>query len=84
MSINNVTTCASGINGVNCTIVQLLHIINSCILDNYCPKDWKIAVIRSVPKTAGIKEFKYLPPISILPTMPNLEHVLNNQMKIYI
>lgn len=63
----------------------LLHIINSCILDNYFPKDWKIAVIRPVPKAAGIKEFRDLRPMSILPTMSKiLEHVLTNQMKIYI
>lgn len=91
--INKITTCASGIDDINSSMIKmsypviqnfLLHIINSCILENYFPEKWKIALIRPIPKSPDVKEYKDLRPISILPYMSKiLEHVLNDQIKTY-
>lgn len=91
--LNKISTCAAGHDGINIIMVKLcfpilknplINIVNSCLIANYFPKSWKSAVVKPVPKTSEVKDFKDLRPISILPIMSKiLEHVMNRQMKEY-
>jgi len=50
----------------------LVHIINSCILDNSYPKIWKKSIIKPIPKTQVPKDYNDLRPISIIPTISKI------------
>ena len=89
-AIASIHSNAMGHDGINlrmlilCTphiIPHLKNIINSCIDKSYFPKVWKIAKIGPLPKTAEIKNYSQLRPISVLPTISKIfERVLYDQI----
>lgn len=82
---------STGSDGINiemllfcCPVIlpYLVHIINSCILENYYPDVWKIARVIPLPKKSDAQNLDDLRPISILPTLSKVfEKVLNYQIK---
>lgn len=66
-------------------IIQfIVHIINSCIEQNYFPNEWKVAIGRPLPKKPNPSTFSDLRIISILPTLSKIfEKILYNQIYQY-
>lgn len=92
--IGGLKSTATGSDGINIKMLRvccpfltpyIVHIINSCILQNIFPGDWKRAAITPIPKKQNIVELKDLRPISILPTLSKVfEHILERQIKTYV
>lgn len=67
-----------------CPIIlpYLTHIINSCIIENIFPQQWRESIIVPIPKIAQPRECRDLRPISLLPTASKiLEKILNQQIR---
>lgn len=88
--INNISTNASGVDGVNAKMLKycspyidvfIAHIINCCIEHNYFPDQWKISIGKPLPKVKNPTDISDLRIISILPVLSKvLEKVLYNQL----
>lgn len=63
----------------------ITNIINSCLLSNTFPDEWKISKVLPMPKKSHPLELSDLRPISILPTLSKcLEKIMNAQIKVYL
>lgn len=92
--INKISTNATGHDGLNISILRsccpyivpfITHIINCCLLENIFPSQWKISLVRPIPKVTNPQDFKDLRPISILPLLSKiLERCMESQLRRYI
>lgn len=76
--ISNLTSNASGCDGINAKMLKLCspiisehitHIINCCLEAGYFPKQWKLSLIRPLPKIKNPQFYSDLRPITIIPTL---------------
>nr|CAH7738136.1 unnamed protein product [Callosobruchus chinensis] len=93
-NIMKIKSSAMGADQINLDMILLcLHkilpyitnIINSCILDNDFPDNWKVAKIVPLPKKQTVSSFSDIRPISILPVFSKLlEMVIESQITTYL
>lgn len=92
--VNKIGTAATGIDGISITMIRMCcpviipfitHIINSCIMGNCFPVQWKHALITPLPKVKEPTELQHLRPISILPILSKiLEKILHSQITQFV
>lgn len=92
--INGIATDAVGADGISSKMLKLCcpfvvpfisHIINTSLILNTFPKQWKEAYVIPVPKVPNPVLLKHLRPISILPAMSKiLERVMHQQLTKYL
>lgn len=67
------------------TLPVITAIINESINQHTFPDSWKQALVRPIPKSNAIEQYKDLRPISLLPTLSKiLEKVVKTQIVTYI
>ena len=89
--LTNITTTATGCDGINITMLKLCcphiipyltHIVNHCLIENTFPAMWKRAVVSVLPKKANPEILKDLRCISILPTLSKIvEKIMELQLR---
>lgn len=92
--ISEIKTKASGYDSLTIDMVKIsypllssyiLHVINSCLLENYFPISWRKAVVHPIPKCSYPVSYGDLRPISILPVFSKiLEKVIFRQLKQFL
>ena len=63
----------------------LTNLINSCILDQSFPDQWKVSRIVPLPKKKNVETLSDLRPISILPVLSKIiEKIMNDQIRAHL
>lgn len=89
--IFNLKSNASGCDGISVKMLKfcfpvisnhILHIVNCCLDVGYFPENWKLSLIKPLPKITVPLEYSDLRPITMIPTLSKiLEKIV--QLQIY-
>lgn len=89
-----ISSKSSGSDGLTIKMIKLccpyilkylVHILNSCILENTFPDAWKHAYVIPLPKVANPKQYSDLRPISLLSVLSKIfEKIINMQLRQHV
>lgn len=92
--LSNISTKAAGDDGFNITFILLCcpyivpiitHIVNYCLENSVFPNQWKIGIVKPIPKCNIVTEYKDLRPVCILPVLSKiLEKIIESQLREHI
>lgn len=92
--ISSIKTSAKGHDGISiemlehtlsCTLPVITAIVNKSIMTQTYPESFKTALVRPIPKSSNIKDYKDLRPISVLPVLSKvIERVVQKQVLKYL
>lgn len=92
--ISGISSNAVGNDGFSIKFIKLCcpyivpvitHIVNFCLENNVFPNQWKIALVKPIPKSNEVKEYKDLRPVCVLPALSKiLEKAIEIQLREHI
>lgn len=92
--INSLHSKATGDDGIDIAFIKLCcpyiipivtHLVNFCIEHSIYPDQWKIAIVKPIPKLNEITEYKHLRPVCILSAMSKvLEKIMEYQLRTHL